>query len=435
MRMYDIIEKKRDGGELSESEIKWFVSGVSDGSLPDYQITALLMAIYLKGMSDAETAALTGAMAHSGNTLDLSRFANLSADKHSTGGVGDKTTLVVAPIAACLGAKIAKMSGRGLGHTGGTVDKLEAIPGYRTSLSPDEFINTAQKHGICVIGADKSLDPADKKLYALRDVTATVGCVPLIVSSIMSKKLAGGAHNIVLDVKCGSGSFMKTAADARLLAEKMVTIGKTCGKNVSAVITNMDVPLGSAVGNWVEVREAVEVLRGSRDFPDLRKVCLTLAAELVSMSRGIDEGSAERAVEDALDSGKAYEKFLEWISAQGGDISVFDDDSFCRAEYSMEVKSERDGYISSCNTEGIGLCAMTLGAGRAAKDDVIDPTAGILIKKKRGDFVKQGETEAVLLTSRRETLEEARRRYCESRTVTDAPPEPEPLIYEKIKGR
>ena len=198
MRMYDIIEKKRDGGELSESEIKWFVSGVSDGSLPDYQITALLMAIYLRGMSDAETAALTGAMAHSGNTLDLSRFKDLSADKHSTGGVGDKTTLVVAPIAACLGAKIAKMSGRGLGHTGGTVDKLETIPGYRTSLSPDEFIKTAQKHGICVIGADKSLDPADKKLYALRDVTATVGCVPLIVSSIMSKKLAGGAHNICL---------------------------------------------------------------------------------------------------------------------------------------------------------------------------------------------------------------------------------------------
>lgn len=434
MRIYDIIEKKRDGGTLSRDEIRWFVDGVSDGSLPDYQITALLMAIYFRGMSDDETAELTDAMAHSGTTLDLSLFGSLSADKHSTGGVGDKTTLVVAPIAASLGAKIAKMSGRGLGHTGGTIDKLEAIPGYRTSLSPEEFIKTADTHGICVIGADKDLDPADKKLYALRDVTATVGSVPLIVSSIMSKKLAGGSHNIVLDVKCGSGSFMKTAADARLLAEKMVTIGKTCGKNVSAVITNMDVPLGSAVGNWVEVREAVQVLRGSMEFPDLRKVCLTLAAELVSMSRGLSEAEAADAVKDALDSGKAYEKFLEWIGAQGGDISVFDNADFCRAQYSMEITAERDGYISSCNTEGIGLCAMALGAGRAAADDCLDPAAGILIRKKRGDFVKRGETEAILMTNRRDTLEEARRRYTESRTVTDTAPEPEPLIYEKVRS-
>lgn len=433
MRMYDIIEKKRDGKELSDGEIAWFVRGVSSGSVPDYQITALLMAMYLRGMSDRETVSLTREMASSGDMLDLSCFGALSADKHSTGGVGDKTTLIVAPIAASLGAKIAKMSGRGLGHTGGTIDKLEAVPGFRTSMSTEEFISIADKVGVCVIGADKNLDPADKKLYALRDVTATVDCIPLIVSSIMSKKLAGGAANIVLDVKCGSGAFAKSYEDARGLAEKMVTIGNAAGRRTAAVITNMDIPLGRAVGNMLEVREAMSVLRGSREFDDLRLVCISLAAEIVSMVRGCTPDEASSLAEKALCDGSAYAKFESWITAQGGDMSALCDDGFCRAKFIRPVVAEADGYLGDCDAEGIGSAAMLLGAGRACAEDVIDPTAGIIMLKKRGDKVSAGEPVAELHTSDESLLSHAESKYLESISIVTEPVKPAPLIYETVR--
>lgn len=430
MRMYDLIEKKRDGGELSDSEISWFVGGVADGSIPDYQITALLMAIYLKGMSDRETVILTLEMAASGGSLDLSRFGSLSADKHSTGGVGDKTTLIVAPIVAALGATVAKMSGRGLGHTGGTIDKLEAIPGFCTSMSAEKFLDTAERDGICVISAGKDLDPADKKLYALRDVTATVGSIPLIVSSIMSKKLAGGSANIVLDVKCGSGAFAKTPRDARLLAEKMVHIGKAASRRTAAVITNMDVPLGSAVGNLLEVREAVDVLRGSRKFEDLREVSVCLAGELVGMIKGIsgDEGRAMAAA--ALDDGSANKQFEKWIRAQGGDLTAINN---VGAAHTMQITADRDGYIGDIDTESVGIAAMLLGAGRARAGDAVDPLAGITVLKKRGDRVLAGETLALLHTSDKALLDGACKKYLDSIEITDSRPAPMTLIYETVR--
>ena len=431
MRMYDLIEKKRDGGELAPEEISWFVHGVSDGSIPDYQITAFLMAVYLKGMSDRETVDLTLAMAKSGDTLDLSCFGNLSVDKHSTGGVGDKTTLIVAPVVAALGANIAKMSGRGLGHTGGTIDKLEAIPGFHTSMSMNKFISTAKAEGICVIAADKNLDLADKKLYALRDVTATVGSIPLIVSSIMSKKLAGGAKNIVLDVKCGSGAFAKTPEDARLLAEKTVHIGKAAGRRVSAVITNMDIPLGSAVGNLLEVREAVSVLQGSRDYDDLRAVSTSIAAELVSMIKNCTVDEGKYMAEKAIDNGSAYDKFKSWISAQGGDMS--DPKAERSAAYTVEVCADDDGYIGDCDTEGIGTAAMMLGAGRVRAEDAVDPYAGITVLKKRGSRVFKGDTVAILHTSHPELIADAEKKYLESISIVDTYPSPMPVIFETVR--
>lgn len=433
MRMYDLIEKKRDGHELCDEEIAWFVKGVADGSIPDYQITSFLMAVYFRGMSDRETVSLTRCMASSGDMLDLSCFGKMSVDKHSTGGVGDKTTLIVAPVMASLGATIAKMSGRGLGHTGGTIDKLEAIPGFCTALPQDEFISVAGREGVCVIGAGKGLDPADKKLYALRDVTATVSCIPLIVSSIMSKKLAGGAANIVLDVKCGSGAFAKTAADARLLAEKMVTIGTAAGRNVAAVVTNMDIPLGCAVGNAVEVLEAARVLRGSRDYDDLRTVSASLAAELAAMAFGCTPEEGRLMAEKSLEDGSAYEKFKSWIAAQGGDAAVIEREDFGKAEYSHTVVSPCDGYIGDCNTEGIGVAAMLLGAGRSCAEDVIDFSAGIIILKKRGDRVRSGEVIAQLRSSDKSRFDAAEKKYLESISVVSDMPVQEPLIFEFVR--
>ncbi len=432
MRMYDIIEDKRNGRELSKEEIEFFVKGYTDGTIPDYQASAFCMAVYFKGMTEKETVILTESMANSGDTVDLSMFGSLSADKHSTGGVGDKTSLIVAPIAASLGAKVAKMSGRGLGHTGGTVDKLESIPGYKTTLSEDEFLSQVEKTGIAIIGQSGNLTPADKKLYALRDVTATVDSIPLIVSSIMSKKIAAGSKNIVLDVKCGSGAFMKTLKDAEILANEMVKIGNGCGRNTAALITDMDRPLGSAVGNSLEVIEAVKVLKGEVEN-DLKEVCLSLAAKLISLVLSLSYEESLKRVTDALESGKAYCKMKEWISAQGGDAAFIDNtELFEKAEYSYEILSDSDGYISAMDTEKIGLSSVILGAGRSSKEDKIDFSAGIIIDKKTGDKIKKGEKIATLFTNNETSLQDAEKTYLSALTVSAEEPEEKPLIYKII---
>lgn len=433
MRMYDIIENKRNGKELTGEEIEFFIKGYTDGRVPDYQASAFCMAVYFKGMTEKETVILTKAMANSGDTVDLSMFGTLSADKHSTGGVGDKTSLIVAPIVASLGAKITKMSGRGLGHTGGTVDKLESIPGYKTTISGDDFISQVKNVGIAIIGQSGNLTPADKKLYALRDVTATVDSIPLIVSSIMSKKIAAGSHNIVLDVKCGSGAFMKTIEDAEVLANEMVKIGKGCGRNTAALITDMDRPLGSAVGNSLEVIEAVQVLKGKLDN-DLKEVCVALSSELISLVFSISHSEALSMVNDSIDSGKAYEKMKEWISAQGGDVSFIENtDKFPKAEYSYDIFSEDDGYISSMDTEKIGLASVILGAGRESKEDSIDFSSGIMIYKKTGEKINKGEAIATLFTNRKESLSDAEKVYRSAVFVSSEKPKDKPLIYEIIR--
>ena len=433
MRMYDIIHKKREGNELSDEEIAFFVEGFTKGEIPDYQAAALCMAIYFRGMNKRETVTLTGCMARSGDSVDLSRFGSATADKHSTGGVGDKTTLIVAPIVASLGGKVAKMSGRGLGHTGGTVDKLESIPGFRTSLSPEEFMAQAERVGVAVIGQTANLAPADKKLYALRDVTATIDAIPLITSSIMSKKLAAGSKNIVLDVKVGSGAFMKTPESARQLASAMVSIGKSCGRNVTAVLTNMDVPLGGAVGNSLEVAEAANVLRAAREC-DLLQVCIVLASHMVALFAGITPEEAEIRVRGVLESGAAYAKMREWIAAQGGDVSYIDDTSlFPKTEYAILFLSETDGYIHSMDAELIGDASVVLGAGRASKEDVIDHAAGIVLERKTGDRVKRGDVIMTLYTNRPQAKESALE-YCRKAVVFGKEkPEAQPLVYGIIR--
>ena len=433
MRMYDIIEKKKMGESLTDDEIHFVIDGYVKGTIPDYQVSPLLMAIYFSGMDDRETAALTKAMMNSGDVVDLSEFGDATVDKHSTGGVGDKTSLVVAPIMASLGCKMAKMSGRGLGHTGGTVDKLESIPGFKTSLSPDEFFDQVRNTGLAIIGSTANLAPADKKLYALRDVTATVDSVPLIASSIMSKKLAAGAHNIVLDVKIGSGAFMKTEEDGRTLARKMVDIGKSFGRNIAAVVTNMDRPLGFAVGNSLEVLEAVSVLK-NESRGDLRDICVALASNLLSLCYGWSEEESEARANEAIESGAALEKFKEWITAQGGDASFVDDPSLLgKAEYTFEFKAERDGYISHMNAETIGKTASVLGAGREKKTDDIDHTAGIILKRKTGDYVKKGETIALFYTSKEESEKAAAEMFSSAADFSDESPIEKPLVYGVIK--
>lgn len=434
MRMYDLIDRKKRGGTLSKDEICEMIRLYTAGEIPDYQMSAFLMATWCNGMSDEETFALTSAMTHSGEVVDLSQFGDKSVDKHSTGGVGDKTTLIVAPIVASVGGVVAKMSGRGLGHTGGTVDKLESFPGFKTSLSAEEFASQASRIGLTVIGQSKDLAPADKKLYALRDVTATVDCVPLIASSIMSKKLAAGTHSIVLDVKCGSGAFMRTPEDAARLAETMVKIGRAHGRNTAALITDMDVPLGRAVGNALEVREAIEVLSGGGPS-DLRTVCLALASLMIELSLGMDKKSAEDAAEEALKSGAAYAKFVEWIGAQGGDNEYAKNpDLFGEAKYERDFLAAEDGYIASVNAELIGTAAMILGAGRRTVNDVIDPRAGIVILKKTGESVKAGEPILKLYSERENSFDEAipylegSYSYSKEKTVRN------PLIYRTVGG-
>lgn len=433
MRMYDIIEKKRDGFALSDEEIKFFIDGYTKGEIPDYQASALCMAVFFRGMNEDETVTLTKCMAQSGDMLDLSRFGSLTADKHSTGGVGDKTTLIVAPVVACLGGIVTKMSGRGLGHTGGTVDKLESIPGYRTSLTEEEFISQAEKIGIAVIGQTGNLTPADKKLYALRDVTATVDSIPLITASIMSKKLAAGSKNIVLDVKYGSGAFMKTKEDAVILAENMVKIGKGCGKNVTAVLTNMEVPLGSNIGNALEVKEAVNVLRGGQN-DELARVCVVLASEMISQVKSIDAKEAESLVLKAIESGAAFEKMKEWVSAQGADPQFIEDTELLHpAPLIYPVISDKDGYITKTDAHLIGTAAMILGAGRVSKEDKIDFCAGIVIEKKPGDKVKKGDVLCRLHCSDASKLPAAEQTFRSALCFGTEPPEKQELIYKVIK--
>lgn len=429
MRMYDIIKKKRDGGALSKEEIDFFIKGYVDGSIPDYQASAFCMAVFYSGMTEEETASLTLSMAHSGDTVDLSRFGTLSADKHSTGGVGDKTTLIVAPICASLGCVMAKMSGRGLGHTGGTIDKLESIEGFNTALSPEEFFTQVEKTGIAVVGQTGNLTPADKKLYALRDVTATVDSLPLIASSIMSKKLAAGAHNIVLDVKCGSGAFMKTPEDAEALATEMVKIGKMCNRNTSAVITNMNRPLGNNIGNALEVQEAIDVLKNNGP-EDLKEVCLTLATEIVASTKGISREEAAILTNDAITSSKAYDKFIEWVKAQGATQNEL---SFKKADYTYDVISETDGYIVSSDAEKIGISAVILGAGREKKEDTIDMSAGLILNKKTGDKVTKGDTIATLYSCNKNSFEGAKKQFLDALEFSENEPIKEPLIYKVVK--
>ena len=433
MRMYDIIQKKKVGSELSNEEIIFFVNGYTNGEIPDYQAAALMMAIYFNGMNDRETADLTTAMANSGDNIDLSRFSTFSVDKHSTGGVGDKTSLIIAPIVASLGGKVAKMSGRGLGHTGGTVDKLESIPGYKTSLDSDEFLRQVEDIGVAIIGQTGNLAPADKKLYSIRDVTATVDSIPLITSSIMSKKISAGSHSIVLDVKYGSGAFMKTPKEAEILARKMVDIGKLCGRNMAALITDMDTPLGNAIGNSLEIIEAISVLKGE-SHGDLFEVCVALASNMVSLSLNIDEKESKKQVLESIDSGKAFNKMKEWISYQGGDIKYLEDTSlFEKSKYSYDVISPQSGYIEKMNTEEIGIISVILGAGRANKDDVIDFSAGIILNKKTGDFAEKGESLCTLYTNSKETFLQVEQRYIKSITFSKSKVERNPLIYKQIK--
>ena len=433
MRMYDIIQKKRDGGALTKEEIDFFVKGYTDGSIPDYQASAFTMAVYFQGLNDEETTNLTLAMANSGDTLDLSCIDGVTVDKHSTGGVGDKTTLIVAPIVASLGCKVAKMSGRGLGHTGGTVDKLESIKGFKVELSPEEFIEQVKNTGICVIGQSGNLAPADKKLYALRDVTATVNSIPLIASSIMSKKLAAGSECIVLDVKTGSGAFMKTVESAVELSQKMVAIGRNAGRKVAALITDMDIPLGTNIGNTLEVEEAVRVLKGEVNN-DLKEVCIALASNIVSLAKDIELPEAEKLVNEAICDGRALSKLRELVIAQGGDVSYIDNTSeIPKAKISHEVISGKTGYINHMDTEKIGLSSVILGAGREKKEDSIDYTAGIILRKKTGDFVSTGDVICELITNDEKRISQAEAMFIEAITISDEKPDMKPLIYETIR--
>ncbi|MBE6543457.1 MAG: thymidine phosphorylase [Ruminococcaceae bacterium] len=435
MRFCDIIDKKKLGEELSYDELYFAVNGFLEGTVPDYQMSALLMAICFMGMTDREIADLTMITAKSGQTLDLSRFGTRSVDKHSTGGVGDKTTLIVAPIVAAAGGVVAKMSGRGLGHTGGTVDKLESIPGYRVDLTTEEFFEISEKTGLSVISANKDLAPADKKLYALRDVTSTVNSIPLIVASIMGKKLSAGCHNIVLDVKYGSGAFMKTPEDAEILGQKMVDIGKACKKNIRAVITDMDVPLGRTIGNLSEVQEAYSLLGGHDEgLEDLKTVCLTLSANMLSLVHGISVKSAYTMAENALVSGKALEKFKEMVMAHSGSISKLEEllSNYSTVVETTNVISPKDGYISALDAEALGITALNLGAGRLTKDTKIDYLAGITLVKKPGDFVKKGDLIAKLYSTQKTKLIGAEDAFMKAVSFSEKPINLRNIIYKTL---
>lgn len=426
MRMYDIIVKKRNGEALTDEEIAFFVKGYTDGSIPDYQASALLMAIYFQGMTEHETSSLTMEMAHSGDMLDLSAIKGKKADKHSTGGVGDKTSLVLTPLAAAIGIPVAKMSGRGLGHTGGTIDKLESFPGFTTGISEETFIHNVNTIGIAIAGQTKNMAPADKKLYALRDVTGTVDSIPLIASSIMSKKLAAGADVIVLDVKTGSGAFMKTEEDSIKLAEEMVKIGNNVGRKTLAVISDMDEPLGYAVGNAIEVKEAIDTLNGHGPA-DLLELCLTIGS-LMAIGTGKADSveEARKLLLEKLNDGSALKKFAEFVEAQGGDSApVFNTELLPQASIVREVTSPVDGYVSHIESDRVGISAMKLGGGRETKESEIDLSVGILINKKVGDSVKKGEKIAALYandeTKLAAAIDELTQAYSYSQTPVDRP--------------
>lgn len=433
MNAVDIISKKRDGKELSASEIEFFIKAYLNGDIPDYQASALLMAIYFRHMSEKETFDLTRVMLHSGDIVDLSDIHGTKVDKHSTGGVGDKVTLIVAPIAASCGVPIAKMSGRGLGFTGGTIDKLESIPGFKTTLEPADFHKQVNEIGIAVIGQSGHIAPADKKLYALRDVTATVENLSLIASSIMSKKLAAGSDAILLDVKCGKGAFMKSEDDAKALAELMCKIGSSQGKKTAAIISDMSEPLGHAVGNSLEVIEAIELLKANTEG-DLLKLCLNISGAMIYLggkASSIDEGIA--LAESAISSGRALQKLAEMIEYQGGNKAVIDDYSlFPEAKLSAEIKALRSGYIESIDAEGIGLASQHSGAGRASKEDEINHSAGIKLVAKRGDRVELSETIAIVYSSDEGKLKQACEEVLSAYAISDREPKAEPLIKTMI---
>ncbi|MFT4398738.1 pyrimidine-nucleoside phosphorylase [Bacillus sp. SW14] len=418
MRMVDIIIKKQNGKELTTEEIQFFVNGYTDGSIPDYQASSLAMAIFFQDMSDRERADLTMAMVNSGETIDLSAIEGIKVDKHSTGGVGDTTTLVLAPLVAALDVPVAKMSGRGLGHTGGTIDKLEAIDGFHVELSKDEFIKLVNRDKVAVIGQSGNLTPADKKLYALRDVTGTVNSIPLIASSIMSKKIAAGADAIVLDVKTGAGAFMKTEEDAAELAKAMVRIGNNVGRQTMAVISDMSQPLGFAIGNALEVKEAIDTLKGEGP-EDLHELVLTLGSQMVVLAKKADTLDEARAkLEEVMKNGKALEKFKDFLKNQGGDSSIVDEPSkLPQAAYQIDVPAKEAGFVSEIVADEIGVAAMLLGAGRATKEDEIDLAVGIMLRKKVGDKVEKGEP-LVTLYANRENVDEVMAKVYDNIRIT-----------------
>lgn len=435
MRMYDILAKKRDGGILTDEQIQFFIDGYVSGAIPDYQASALLMAIFLKGMTPHETAALTRSMAQSGDLVDLSSIDGIKVDKHSTGGVGDKTTLIVAPVVASLGVRVAKMSGRGLGHTGGTVDKLESIPGFRTTLDREAFFDVVRRVGVSVIGQSGNLAPADKKLYALRDVTATVNSIPLIASSIMSKKIAAGSDRILLDVKTGSGAFMKTLEDSIALAKEMVSIGEHVGRRTVALITDMDRPLGCAIGNALEVCEACETLQG-RGPADLTEVCIELAANMLWLAEKGELAQCRSLARQQIANGEAFAKLKEMVQAQGGDTSVLDDpEKFAPPNVCYEVLAQREGFLYAMDTEKCGIASVELGAGREKKEDPIDYSAGIVLRKKVGDFVRKGEVLASFYSSEESKCRTAEQTFTQALRIQDARPEQTALIHTRVTAQ
>lgn len=431
--MYDIILKKRANLPLSDKEIRFVIDGYVNGEIPDYQVSALLMTIVFNGMNARELGTLTLAMAQSGNMVDLSNIDGITVDKHSTGGVGDKTTLIIAPLVAACGGKVAKMSGRGLGHTGGTIDKMESIPNLKVSLEKDAFINQVNKIGLAVIGQSEGLAPADKKLYALRDVTGTVDSIPLIASSVMSKKLASGAQAILLDVKVGSGAFMKNIEDARELAKAMVDIGKENGRSVKAILTDMDRPLGHAIGNALEIHEVIDTLKGHGP-EDLTHECIIMAAHMLVLSHMCDYETALNRVQQALDSGAALERLRLMIEAQGGDSRVIDDDRVLTiGKFTYDVTSPQDGYITYMNTEQCGIASVMLGAGRTIKDGPIDYSAGIVMHKKTGDSVTVGESIATLYASDESLFTNAAQTYLEAITIGNTAPKVVDTILDIVE--
>lgn len=419
MRMVDIIEKKRDGQELTTAEINFFIEGYTKSEIPDYQASALAMAIYFQDMNDRERADLTRAMVESGDTIDLSAIDGVKVDKHSTGGVGDTTTLVLAPLVASLGVPVAKMSGRGLGHTGGTIDKLESIAGFHVELTREQFIDLVNRDKVAVIGQSGNLTPADKKLYALRDVTGTVNSIPLIASSIMSKKIAAGADAIVLDVKTGDGAFMKTQEDAEELAHAMVRIGNHVGRKTIAIISDMSQPLGFAIGNALEVKEAIETLQG-KGPKDLTELVLILGSQMVILAgKAKTSEEAKEMLLDAIHSGKALAKFKEFLANQGGDASIVDDlTKLPQAKYKIELPAKQSGYISRMVADEIGVASMILGAGRATKEDVIDLAVGLVLHKKVGDKVEEGES-ILTIYSNRENVEDVKQKLYDNIFIAD----------------
>ena len=433
MNVYEIIDKKKRGLELNQTEIEYLINGYVNNEIPDYQISAWLMAVYFQGMTDRELLALTNCMTKSGEIVDLSIIMGVKVDKHSTGGVGDKVTLVVAPIVAACGGKVAKMSGRGLGFTGGTIDKLEAIPGLKTALAEEDFFNMVNEIGLAVMGQSADIAPADKKLYALRDVTATVDSIPLIASSIMSKKLAAGSDKIVLDVTVGSGAFMKDKENAVQLAEKMVAIGNGAGKKTVAILTNMDVPLGKMVGNNLEVVEAIETLKG-RGPEDLIAVVVEIASTMLYLAQIGTKEECMKKVKRVIADGSALEKLKLMVERQGGDGSYIENpDQFEKAIYQHEIIANNSGYIGTMNTEECGKAAVLLGAGREVKDDPIDMTAGIKFNKKTGDAVKQGDIVAIAYSSSKEKLQQGVQKISDIYDIVDKRPQVVPEIIGYIE--